>query len=252
MHRITWAQIVRKIPNVLFVIAVPLFLITGSVTWALNDLRLWRYGFDKYDVSAVTGIDNDGLMESSRQIRGYFNSTREPLLVKALVFGEERELFSNREVVHMGDVKHLIWGVYGLGAASATYFVGFLAIGILLHRRQFMPSLSRWLLWGSGLTLGLVALVGIISLVGFDSLFRFFHEVSFSNDFWQLDPNRDFLVMLFPQGFWFHATLFVALTTIVGALALGSVAWGLVAYARRQERGAEGPLVQRPSKAAEL
>lgn len=252
MYGFTWAQIARKFSTALFVIAIPLFLITSSVTWAVNDLRLWRYGFDKYDVSMDTGIDKDGLMEASRQIRGYFNSTREPLLVTARVFGEERELFSDREVVHMRDVKHLIWGVYGVGAASATYLLGFLLLGISIHRRQFVPGLSRGLVWGSGLTLALVAVVGIISLVGFDSLFRLFHEVSFSNDFWQLDPNRDFLVMLFPQGFWFDATLFVALATIVGALALGGVAWALVAFHRRHELMTQEPLVQKPSKAAEV
>ena len=251
MYRMEWARIARKFRTALFVMAIPIFLITSSVTWAVNDLRLWRYGFDTYGVSEATGIDNDGLMAASRQIRGYFNSTREPLHVTARVYGEETELFNDREVVHMKDVKHLIWGVYGIGAASATYLLGFLVVGTFALRRQFIPGLSRGLMWGSGLTLALVALVGIMSLVGFESLFQFFHQVSFSNDLWMLDPNKDFLLMIFPQGFWFRSTLFVALATIGEALALGGIAWSLVAFHRRHERMTEAPIVQQPSKAAE-
>ena len=151
---------------VLFIIAIPLLLVTVSVTWAVNDLRLYRHGFDKYHISGVTGIEEDGLMAVARQIKGYFNSTREPLEIRAEIFGEERELFNEREVLHMRDVKRLIWGVYGVEAAAAVYILGFVGVGFFARRRLFAPALSRHTLWGSGLTLGLIVLVGLIALVG--------------------------------------------------------------------------------------
>jgi len=240
----------------LFVMAVPLFLIASSVTWAVNDLRLYRHGFDKYDISGVTGIERDGLMAAARQIRGYFNSTREPLEVRARVFGEERELFNRREVLHMRDVKRLIWGVYGVGASAASYLLGFAGVGLLIQRWRHQPPfahvLSRYVLWGSGLTLALVVLVGLIALVGFDSLFLLFHRVSFANDFWLLDPRRDYLVMMFPQGFWLDATIFVALSTVAQAVALGAMAGGFLALWRWRGRRRQAPLLEQPSKAAEL
>ena len=236
----------------LFVLAIPLFLITNSVTWAVNDLRLYRHGFDKYDVSVVTGIEKDGLEAAAREIRGYFNSTREPLDLRAEVFGEGRELFSQREVLHMRDVKRLIWGVYGVDIASAMYILGFAAVGLFLYRRLFVPTLTRYLLWGSGVTLAVVVLVGLVSLVGFDSLFLFFHRVSFSNDFWMLDPNRDFLVMMFPQGFWFDATIFVALVTVAQAGVLGGIAGGVMVLRRLHSRSPQESFLLGPPKAAEL
>ena len=80
--------------------------------------------------------------------------------------------------------------------------------------------LCRRILWGAEATVALVAVVGLISLVAFDQLFLLFHQVSFANDFWQLDPRRDFLVMMFPEGFWLDATFFVAYLTIGGAAVL--------------------------------
>ena len=37
-------------------------------------------------------------------------------------------------------------------------------------------------------------------MVGFDTLFLKFHQLSFSNDLWQLNE-RDYLLLLFPQDF---------------------------------------------------
>ncbi len=74
--------------------------------------------------------------------------------------------------------------------------------------------------------------LGLGTLLGFDQLFLQFHLLSFANDFWQLDPTRDYLIMLFPQGFWYDATLFCALGTAAGAVVLGGVAGGYLLFTR--------------------
>lgn len=246
------ATLARRLPVVLFAVAVPLFLISGSVTWAVNDLRLYEHGFDTYAVPLVTGIEKDGLMAAAREIRAYFNSTSEPLDVTVVAFGEERKLFNQREVQHMLDVKHLIWGLYVVGAVAAIYILGYAAQGFSRHRRMFLQPLLGYTLWGSGLTVALVGLVGLISLVGFDALFQFFHEVSFSNDLWQLNPRTDYLVMMFPQGFWFDATLFVAFASVGTALALAAISGSALLLRRRHERRAVQTVVQGTSTVAEL
>ena len=233
----------------LFILAVPIFLITASVTWAVNDLRLYSYGFDQYKVSAVTGIEKEGLMEVTRDIRAYFNSRQEPLAVRAEVFGQEKALFNPREVVHMRDVKHLIWGVYAVGAVTGAYLLGIASIGLIWKRNQFVPLLCPWVLWGGGVTVGMVVVVGLISLVAFDALFLLFHQLSFANDFWRLEKT-DYLIMMFPQGFWFDATLFVALASIGQALVLSAASAGYLLLRRRRARREVELLWQESEKAA--
>ena len=63
--------------------------------------------------------------------------------------------------------------------------------------------------------------VAALSFLDFGELFVRFHELSFRNDLWMLDPRRDYLLMLFPQGFWFDATLRIAALTALQAGALG-------------------------------
>ena len=217
----------RWLAKALLVLAVPLFLVTASVTWAVNDLRLYRNGFEKYEVSAVTGITDADLMRVAGELRRYFDSRREPLSVRIPIYGVERELFNQREVLHMRDVKSLVWGVYGVAAASGAYILLsllFATAGAVLERRDSLRPVARRLLWGSGLTAAFLALVGLASLVSFDSVFLLFHKLSFANEFWQLDCPGDYLICMFPGGFWVDATLSVGLRAFGAAVALGALA----------------------------
>ena len=76
--------------------------------------------------------------------------------------------------------------------------------------------------------------LGLGTLLGFDQLFLQFHLLSFTNDFWQLDPTRDYLIMLFPGGVWYDATLFCVLTTVGMAVILGGAAGGHLVFRGRK------------------
>ena len=209
-----------KIPETLFVLAIPFFILSASVAWAVNDEGLYRQGFEDYSISHRTGIPPDKLWVVGAEIRRYFNSSEEPLSVRARVYGEERDLFTHREVTHMRDVKVLIQKVYlVMGVAGSLLAAGIIG-GIIWHRGSSPDKLALLFHWGGWLTLALVMGVGLLALTGFDALFLKFHQISFSNDFWLLDPRTDYLIILFPQGFWFDATMHVALTSVTGALGL--------------------------------
>lgn len=221
----------------LFVAAVPVFLIAVSVAWAFNDLGLYARGFDKYDIPTVTGIEREDLIQVGSEIRGYLHSMRESLDVRTTIYGREQALFNYREVIHMADVKDLLWVIYGAGALSLLFMAGVGAVGFRREGRAFAPTLCRRILWGAEATVGLGVLVGLISLVAFDQLFLLFHQVSFANDFWQLDPRRDFLVMMFPEGFWLDATFFVAYLTLGGAAVLGVASGSYLVFRKPSMRG---------------
>ena len=220
------------VPWALFIIAVPLFLITGSITWAFNSPGLYNNGFEKYSISSVSGITDSDLRQVGAELRGYINSGDEPLHIRTRILGTERDLFNEREVAHMRDVKQLVRGVYVLALASAVYLAAMVAIGFAVQRGRFIEPLAKRTLWGGGLTLVLLVVFGIAALVGFDSVFLKFHQLSFANDLWQLDPRTDYLVRIFPQDFWFDATIWVAVRAITGALVL-TVAGGAYVVGRR-------------------
>ena len=214
MGRLGWVVLT------LFIFAVPVFLVAGSVTWAFNSPGLYNDGFEKYSIARISGISDSDLRQVGAEIRGYINSGDEPLHIRTTVLGAERDLFNDREVAHMSDVKRLVRGVYILALASGALLAAIVVGGFAILRRRFVEPLAKLALGGGGLTLGLLIVFGIVALVGFDSVFLKFHQLSFANDFWQLDPRTDYLVRIFPQNFWFDATMWVAIRAIAGALLL--------------------------------
>ena len=219
--RIDIAPTVKVVFSVLFVAMVPVFLIAFNVRWVINFPPLYSYGFDRYDIARYTGIERAELISAGKQVRDYFNNDADLIEVRVVVGGVRvMNLYNEREVLHMRDVKGLVKGVYRVSEISGL-FLGLVVVGgFVLRRRAFIPRLRTLLRWGGGVTLGLVALVGLGSLVGFDRLFLAFHLVSFSNDLWQLDPRRDYLIAMFPQGFFFDATMLIALAVVVEAAVL--------------------------------
>ena len=236
LARISW------IPTALFIVAVPLFLVTASVTWAFNSPGLYENGFEKYQISLTSGITSADLRQVGADLRGYFNSNDEPLDIRTRILGTERELFNPTEIAHMRDVKRLVWGVYVLGAVSGVYLLVLVIAGFARRRKGFVETLAPRLLWGGTLTLVLLVAFGLLAATGFDTLFLRFHQFSFANDFWQLDPRTDYLVRLFPQDFWFDATMSVALWAITGALILTAAGGGHLLYQRwtAQQQRAKG------------
>ena len=205
---------------VLFVVVVPFFLISTNVRLIVNWPWLYSNGFDKYDIPSRTGIERSELISAGEQIRDYFNNDDELIDIRVFVGGILRSLFNTREILHMKDVKGLVQGVYTLQLLMGLYIAGFLVGGLALDWRAFAGRLSRYLEYGGFLTIGLVVLVGVASLAGFEQVFYAFHVVSFANDLWQLDPSRDYLIAMFPEGFFFDATMWIAGLTIAQAVIL--------------------------------
>ena len=216
----------------LFIVVVPLFLTTSSISWAFNSPGLYNDGFEKYYISRISGITDADLRQVGADIRHYINSGNEPLVVTTRIFGEKRDLFNNREISHMKDVKQLVRGVYVLALVSAAYLAAMIIVGFGWQKARFVPALAKRLTWGGGLTLILMVVFGIAALVGFDSVFLKFHQLSFANDLWRLDPRTDYLVRIFPQDFWFDATMWVSIRVISGALMLTVVGSAYYVYGR--------------------
>ena len=233
---------------VIVVLAVPLFLITTNLRLVINSGWLYTYGFDKYDIAARTGIEEPELRRISHEIKAYFNSSEERLDIRAVVDGRERDLFKEREILHMVDVKGLVRGVGFWQLVSFFSIVG-VAVGslLLLGRQRALSLLTNGLLGGSVLTIGILAALGAVSLAGFDTLFTRFHLISFSNDFWLLDPGTHKLIQMFPQGFFLDATLIIAGLTLGQAALTGAVA-GLFMWRGSRARRAAGrlPAAQEP------
>ncbi len=207
----------------LFILCLPVLFFSASIGWAANSLGLYEYGFSKYNVSQTTGLAQAELEKAARGLIGYFNSGEEYISLEVEKAGKTFKLFGEREVEHLKDVKGLVQFDYWLFWGTLTYALGYGGVSLFWRRRRNLSGLARGVVGGSSLTLGLMLLLGLGSLLNFEQLFLQFHLLSFTNDLWILDPSRDYLVMLFPQGFWFDAAIFCVLLTSGLAIILGGL-----------------------------
>ena len=204
----------------LFGFALPVFLIAGNVEYVTGSDWLYSYNWWRNGIDDTTGITVQELNRGADQIKDYFQNNEELLDLRVNLRGEEVSLYSEREVRHMVDVKGLMKGVSNTVLITGLTALVIAIAGLIYMRAQFWGYLQRTLRWsalGSGLIVGVL---GIAILIDFDFVFTQFHFISFANDLWQLNPYTDYLLIMFPQQFFFEATLMIAVMAVAQFAAL--------------------------------
>ncbi len=201
---------IRTAVSIAFIVLLPLLLIGTSLRSLVSDRGLLLQGFSDNRVSVTTGLDEPQLQRIADAFVAYFQAAPGQLQMQVTVGGQPRPLFNQREVEHMQDVQALVQLFLRLQAIAAG--VGFVRVMLALFVDRSPEPIGRELLMSAGLMVGVVVLVGLLSLLDFSGLWTRFHQVAFRNDLWMLDPRTDYLIMLFPEPFWFIATIRMATT----------------------------------------
>ena len=209
----------RRVATALFIVSLPVFIVLTNVRIATVEPRVHEYSFARYDVEATTGVERDELDRAAREIIDYFRNDADLLDIEVTAEGELAPLFSEREVLHMRDVKSLMRATFRAHEIAFVLLVACVTAVFLWSRERSLTRLASQLRIAGVLTVVLLGVSAVAVLVGFDSLFRQFHVISFANDLWKLSPARDHLIQMYPRGFWFDVTLAVGLlSALEGAL----------------------------------
>ena len=203
-----------------FVLCLPVLLLTASIAWVANSLWLYEYGFEKYNVSSTTGLADAELEKVAAGLISYFNSSAEDISITVVKDGQPFNLFTPEETIHFRDVKGLIWLDYWVLLGTLLYSAGYAVVSLVWHKRRYWRRLAWGVVGGSSVALALMLALGLGTLFDFDQLLLQFHLISFGNDYWFAEG---YMLLLFPE-LLFDATLFCALATTAGAVILGGVA----------------------------
>lgn len=199
--------------NALSLLALALALFTlpvaFTVRYATTSASWWERGFEKYDATRRTGLPQEEVLRIAQETRDYLTNDESRLDVNV----NGAPFYSEREILHMIDVKRLMARTFDAGWAALGYIVAFIAFTIWRYRRSAARELARSTLSACGVVALLVVILGIVGIVGFEAAFRQFHLIFFTNDLWQLS-SRDGLIQLFPQGFFFDTTMLIGGVTL--------------------------------------
>ncbi len=205
---------------VFLAVSIPVLIISGTVNVYAHSADLYKYGFNKYHISTVTGISNEQLNGVAKGMVDFFSGKAPSPQAMVSVKGIDRQVYSQKELVHLDDVRGIISFFKTLQISA---ILAFLAAGATVFAVLGARRLLRGIFVGAAATVFVMGLLVAWALIDFNSLFYLFHIVSFSNELWLLDPSKDYLIMMFTESFFYDAAIMVIATIIAEAIILGLV-----------------------------
>ena len=125
------------------------------------------------------------------------------LKIDAEIGGVVRNVFDERDTMHMVDVKILYQNammVRNIGFVLATVIFVF---NIITLKNEVVVSLAVSFYKALGMFMMICAAILVGAAIDFDSMWRLFHKIFFTNDLWLLDPNVSVLINMVPLQFFF-------------------------------------------------
>jgi integral membrane protein (TIGR01906 family) len=216
-------NIIKNITLWIMVICFPLFLISSALGILVNNIGTYNYIINEYKITLITAIDEPQLKEIYQHWIDYYNYRADtPQFEYRDTRGEYHQLLSEKEVVHLKDVRGLMQLDYKVIAITFILIIIAALIMVLLDKTRWQ-YLARAVFRGSVLTVGLFIIMIFLSVCCFDQIFILFHQISFTNEFWILDPARDYLIMMFPGGFFSDVVIVMSCSILATAVLCGGI-----------------------------
>jgi len=201
-------KLINKIFFSLLILSCFLIAFLLSFVVAYNDDGFYKKQFEEN--KAYEGLGKGEVDDFYTEMREYLDGDGELIS------------FSEREKLHLVDVKYLI---------NMAYLVFYFALGvfvlilIFLIAKKNYKLLSKGLIYSGLAVFGVVFLFFILSFLDFNWLFTGFHLVSFDNDLWLLPANSR-LIQMFPSEFFFD--IFGRILSYAGGFGIVMFAGGYV------------------------
>ena len=204
--------------SILLVINITILIyLTSLNTNAFNE-KFYKKEFQKYRVyETFPGKDideiNSGLLSYLKDKKDSFNT----------------ELFNQREISHLKDVKLIFQKIAILYYSSTIIAFILLIILFYLDKKHFLKNLSKMFLW-SGLFTVVFTLILLISiLLGFDGVFSIFHKIFFPQGNY-LFANTENIIKLYPTGLFYD----IAKAIFIHILVYGNILIGMAILFHRK------------------
>ncbi len=207
----------------LIAILFPVVLVLSSVRLVMTEAFLQiEYHRPNFPEDRFGFTQEDRLKYAPYAVHYLTNSAGIDYLGKLRLDGEP--MFNERELKHMEDVKTVTSAALDVLAGLGILFIG--GIAVLAWRPYTRQALRRSLLEGGILTIFVIITLVVLAVASWDTFFTDFHHLFFEGNSWQFSTS-DTLIRLFPEQFWFDASLTIGGLAVLGALLAigGAVLW---------------------------
>ena len=184
-----------------FVMMLILLLLFTNVQQITFNRDYYDNQYEKYQIPQSIGISKPDLMIATDNLLNYMDGNREDIDFQMTIKGVQQEFFSERDKLHMIDVKDLFVQGKLIRNIAFAYSVIF-AFAFFFISKNKRKEFSKLLIYTFIGGLIPILLLGILMSIDFYKYFTIFHEIFFDNDLWQLEPAKDRLINMYPEAFF--------------------------------------------------
>jgi len=206
-----------KINKILFQTTLFIAILFTNALLIVNLDSFYEFEFQKNNTSYKTGITKSDLEKIVDHTQDFFNEkSNEKIYMNTYINGVEKQLFNEKEIIHMVDVKVLLNNIKLISVLMWSVIIICILIYFKLNNKNKTKLLKSAAKSYLKFSFSITAFILIAILIGFRWIFYLFHIISFDNDLWILDPRKDYLIKIFEEIFFMDATI------MIGILALSS------------------------------
>ncbi|MBA1337179.1 MAG: hypothetical protein HPY66_3615 [Firmicutes bacterium] len=199
-------------------------LLLTAVQIATFDISIYENAYAKYNLYDTTELTRRDYVDLSRKILEYLNGKTDSIYNRAIIFGSEKYLFSQKELTHMMDVKALF--TMGYRMRNLSFLALILLLVAIFHAGNRKKHYMGKALFRASLILFAASTVLLIIIsTDFYNYFTVFHEIFFTNDLWLLNPETDLLINMFPLEFFNNMAVRIFMYFAVGILVTASIGY---------------------------
>lgn len=115
----------------------------------LSGDKVWiKREYEKLDINDYTGMSTDEMCTVYLRMVDYMKGGTDELQTEVTVFGERTEMFGEREISHMNDVRKLWFGVETAKYILFAFTAIAAALALYVYRRRAAAVLARCCLSG--------------------------------------------------------------------------------------------------------
>jgi len=179
-----------------------LIIISGCLNFIVRSSLIYDYNISTYSIESRTSLPLEKIKEINLSIRTYFFDEKELLDI---------DIYSDKEVLHMKDVKSVMSFIFDLSKILSIIF----CILTFVLTSYLGVNIYKLIFHSLILFSSILILLGASFLLFFQELFIIFHKIAFNNDLWILNPNKDYLLMMYPEDFFRDVAVLILLSSFL-------------------------------------
>ena len=195
----------KRVANLIFCVFLSLFIIGASILLTVGFKELYYFDIENLNIATNNNLSVEEVKQNYDymidynlgKISGEFNLPT----IKSSLEGK----------IHFEEVREIIQNVLKMLLVSLIISVVGIYISLKNKNINFLNLTSK-------LILILPVLVLIPMIVNFDKTFILFHEIMFDNNYWIFDPEKDPVINILPQEFFFHAGIMIVVLILLSSL----------------------------------